>query len=94
VPNLIIQLNAEGLLEGVDPDSVVHVTTPLTVAPLAGGMASGSPSVMITCVLPDGRTLVAETSLKLFLQAAKIFNDRFADGRHRQRAAEGGHDEG
>jgi hypothetical protein len=41
------------------------------VAVLDGGMKSGRPSVAIRLDLPDGRTVVAETSARLFCVAAR-----------------------
>jgi hypothetical protein len=37
-----------------------------------GGMASGAASVILRMKLPDGKVLVAETSLALFLSAADV----------------------
>lgn len=50
---------------GEDPSKIVHVPgeTPWKVAILNGGMASGQPSIGLVIPLPDGWTLVAETSL-------------------------------
>lgn len=55
-------------LEGVD---VIHLTNPITVGSLAHGMSSGKPSVAFVFTLPDGRAVVAETSLELFVAAAR-----------------------
>ena len=47
------------------------------VAALDGGMTSGRPSVMLRFGLPDGRTVLAETSMRLFLTAARAFAARY-----------------
>lgn len=53
-----------------------------TVSGLSRGMASGSPSVsFIVEDLGDGRWLLAETSLKLFLTAADALRARYGDPR-------------
>jgi hypothetical protein len=58
---------------------VIHLANdapPMEVALLAGGMAGGRPSVAIRLDLPDGRTVVAETSFRLFMTAAAALKAR------------------
>lgn len=55
--------------------------TPLRITALAGGMMSGAPSVMLRLDLPDGRTVLAQTSLRLFLAAADMLRARYGDPR-------------
>jgi len=50
---------------------------PIQVALLDKGMQSGNPSVSIRFDLPDGKTVVAETSLKLFYTAARAMLARY-----------------
>jgi hypothetical protein len=52
------------------PEDVVHVTAPITIGTLEGGMVSGKTSLMLIIPLPDGKTLVAETSLAAFRAAS------------------------
>lgn len=52
---------------------------PIQIGALAGGMTSGEPSVAIRLDLPDGRTVVAELSLRLFMAAAHAFAARYGD---------------
>lgn len=52
----------------------------LGVAALAGGMSSGRPSVAFKFDLPDGRVVLAETSLRLFLAAADALRARYGSG--------------
>ncbi len=54
-------------------DRIIHVTTPWSVSRLKGGMKSGKSSVMIRIDLPDGRIVMAETSMELFQAAARAF---------------------
>lgn len=53
----------------------------IEIAGLAGGMASGKPSVMIRIDRPDGRVTIAETSLALLLTAADALKARYGDPR-------------
>jgi hypothetical protein len=68
-------------------DRLVHTTEPLRLTILDGGMTSGLPSVAIRLDLPDGKVVIAETSLQLFLTAAdalkttKYGDPRFPGGR-------------
>lgn len=52
---------------------------PIQIAAVEGGMQSGAPSVAIRIDLPDGRIVVAETSLRLFQMAAAALLGRFGD---------------
>lgn len=74
-----IELDLEG--EGAWPDlkekvaagQVIHLgndAPPIGVTALNKGTTSGRPSVCLRVDLPDGRTVLAETSLRLFLAAA------------------------
>jgi hypothetical protein len=56
----------------------------LQVAALPGGMMSGAPSVSIRIDLPDGRVVLTETSLALFLTAADMLKARHGDPRRGQ----------
>lgn len=61
--------------------SIVHVADgpPMQVAILQGGMKSGRPSVTIRVDLPDGRTVLAETSARLFCTAARAFMAKYPE---------------
>ncbi len=50
---------------------------PIQIAALEQGMTGGAPSVAIRFDLPDGRIVVAETSLKLFQAANAILLGKF-----------------
>lgn len=73
MPQLNILLEPDAALKGVDPDTVVFINTPVTVANMTGGMQSGKPSIMIIADLPDGKKAVIETSAELFMTAAEAF---------------------
>ena len=54
-------------------------TGAIKVAVLAGGMQSGRPSVMLRFELPDGKTVLAETSARLFCTAARAIMAKYPD---------------
>lgn len=63
-----------------DPMAVVNAIE-TTIGGIERGMQSGAPSVMIRVETPDGRTVIAETSLKLFLTAADALRAALGDPR-------------
>ena len=70
------------LKDKVGTDAVIHLgndAPPLQVALLDKGMGSGRPSVTLRLDLPDGRVVLAETSLRLFATAARGFAARYPD---------------
>lgn len=71
----------EPLWPDLNYKNVIHITTPMSVGGLAGGMGSGKPSVAIRFDLPDGNSIIAETSLELFLAAADALKTKFGDPR-------------
>lgn len=77
MPAMSLVFDGDGALAGIDRAKIVHVTEPIKVAALKGGMQSGKPSVAFLIPLPDGKTLVAETSMELFHAAARGFAARF-----------------
>jgi hypothetical protein len=79
---LNIILNGDNAFPDLDRDRVIHVGNdgpPIEVAVLAGGMTSGRPSLMIRIDLPDGQTVMAETSARLFCTAARAIMGRYPD---------------
>lgn len=51
----------------------------MKVMVLSNGMASGKPSVMIRFDLPDGKTVIAETSARLFASAGRMITAKHPD---------------
>lgn len=49
------------------------------VAILDGGMTSGKPSVALRITLPDGRTVIAQTTARLFCMAGRAFVAKYPD---------------
>jgi hypothetical protein len=62
--------------ELMDGRKVHHVTAPIGVGVLDGGMVSGNVSVALKLDLPDGSSVLVETSAKLFVQAAAYIKVR------------------
>jgi hypothetical protein len=78
MPYMNIILDAENAwpdLKSKPADQVISVDN-FHVAMLAGGMASGAASVAIRIDLPDGRTVIAQTSQALWDSAARAFRGR------------------
>lgn len=70
-------------LQGHAAGKLVHLghDAQIEVGALPGGMASGAPSVAFCFSLPDGRVVLAETSLALFLGAGDALKARYGDPR-------------
>lgn len=79
MPEMTIILRTPAWPDLVDkaPGKVVHVTAPIEVTGLEGGMQSGAASVAIRIDLEDGTTIVAETSLALFTTAARALEAKY-----------------
>lgn len=60
---------------------IIHLTGTIRVACLEGGTVSGKPSVGLGFELPDGKVVLAETTLALFLTAADAFKAKYGDPR-------------
>jgi hypothetical protein len=63
---------------------VANDAPPIKIAVLDGGMVSGRPSGAIRIDLPDGSSVVAETTARLFCSAGRAilarYPDLFSDG--------------
>jgi uncharacterized membrane protein len=74
----VIELDLEGDLAFKDLvgrySDVIHLSNDavIKIAALGGGMKSGLPSLAIRLDLPDGKVVIAETSLALFLSTADL----------------------
>jgi formylmethanofuran dehydrogenase subunit C len=86
---LAIDLRLDGdncwpeLAEPMRDGRVIHLGNDagaIGVAALGGGMVSGKTSVMLRIDLPDGRIVMAETSLALLLAAADAMRVRYPNG--------------
>lgn len=79
MPEIIIRLEKdEGNFEDVVVGKkVIPLTDPLYLTALAGGMSSGKASVAFGFVVDPTKFVIAETSLRLFLLAARLLIAKF-----------------
>ena len=70
------------LREKMARGEVIHIGNggKIAVAVLSGGMQSGKPSIMFRIDLPDGRTVMAETSWRLLRFACDAISARYGSG--------------
>jgi len=74
---LEVILDGDGAWPDLANKKIIRVTQGIQIAGLSRGMTSGAPSVSIRIDLPDGRTVIAETSLKLFVGAAEALKAKY-----------------
>lgn len=77
--SLQIHIEGDGCWKDLEAkrDQIIHVTDGMEIAALSGGMESGRPSISLRIDLPDGRVVIAELSMRLFLTAARAFAARY-----------------
>lgn len=74
MPALRILLNVEGEFKDLKGERTIHLSDPsMAIGRLPKGMESGKSSVVIRLDLPNGTTILAETSMALFLNCARAF---------------------
>lgn len=70
----------DGRWDDLKEEQVRYATDkPLEVIVLDKGMASGRPSVAFRIDLPDGTSVIAETSARLFCTAANAVTAKYPD---------------
>lgn len=77
---LTVKLEGDGAWPDLRTKNFIHVANgapPIEVAVLDGGLASGRPSVAIRIELPDGQTVVAETTARLFVTAGRAIAAKY-----------------
>lgn len=77
MPELIIKLEGDGIIENFPPEKVIFIETPVILTSLPKGMSSGLPSVSFIADLPDGRKVIIQTSAKLLILAAISLRIRY-----------------
>lgn len=77
---LTIVLEGDGAFGDVPREKLAHGQLQRVCA-LSGGMESGKPSVALLVATDDGKYVLAETSMALFLGAADAFRARHGDPR-------------
>jgi hypothetical protein len=77
---LMVKLEGDGAWPDLAGRDVIYLgndAPPIQVTGLKGGTRRGAPSVALRLDLPDGRVVIAETSLKLFGVAADALRAHF-----------------
>ncbi len=80
MPMMTVILEGDNAWPDLKDKEFIHLgneAPAIEVAVLSAGMTSGRPSVGIKIELPDGQTVVAETSALLFCTAAKAIMARY-----------------
>lgn len=78
------------IAQKVERGEVIHlVGEGLQLALLPGGMSSGAASVMLRIDLPDGRVVIAETSMALLETAVRTFQGALSGIAVRAKGAQG-----
>lgn len=72
-------INFDGKWDDLKDEAIHYADTPLKVIVLDKGMASGRPSVAFRIDLPDGTSVIAETSARLFCTAANAVTAKYPD---------------
>ena len=82
MPVITVDFAPDGVGNDIPADKMIHLgneAPPIVAYVLDGGMSSGKPSVMLRIDLPDGRTVLAETSARLFCTVGRMIMARYAD---------------
>jgi len=77
--SLILDGTQEGSGPPFDPSTVLHVTSAIKVIGMPNGTAAGKPTVMIRATLPDGHEVFIETTMALFVMAARGLLARYGE---------------
>jgi hypothetical protein len=80
MPSLTLKLNGDGAWPDLRVKPFVHLRDDgpaIEIAVLNSGMSSGRPSVAIRLDLPDGTTVLAQTSARLFCSAGRAIAARY-----------------
>jgi len=77
MPSIIVKLDGPEALTPIPEGATLHhVTEPIEIALVIGGMQSGAPSVMFSIPLPDGSRVVVGTSLALLDATCRAMRGR------------------
>lgn len=80
MPIINLKLDGDGAWTDLQGKDYIHLTGDVPaweIVALEGGMGTGNPSLALRLDLPDGRVVVAETSVKAFLTTAAAIRARF-----------------
>jgi len=79
MPMIDLKLDGDAAFGDVPREKMIDASeAPWRIACLEGGMSSGRPSVALLIELPDGRVVVAQTSVRAFVAAGRAMAARFA----------------
>lgn len=83
VRDLCARRGTDDVSDLVSRGDVIHLgaDASIEIGALPAGMASGKPSIAFGFALPDGRVVLAESSLQLLLTAADAFRAKYGDPR-------------
>jgi hypothetical protein len=79
---IFIGKGEDGPWRDLQDKPIIHLgngTKAIQIGVLEGGMTSGLPSVALRIDLPDGQTVIAETSARLFVSAGNAVQARYPD---------------
>jgi hypothetical protein len=82
MPTIKLDLDGDDAWEDLADrrDQIIHLPDePIRLAVLDGGMVSGRPSVALRLDLPDGRVVIAETSLALLSASVRAIWARYGE---------------
>lgn len=74
-----VDLRGNGAFKDFQNKEIIHLKSTIRVAALTSGLTSGKTSVAFGFELPDGRAVLAETSLKMFLTSADMLRAKFGE---------------
>ena len=78
MPTLDVQIDGDGCWPDLIEKGYIRGEL-VAIATLPKGTSEGNPTVTIRVELPNGITVLAETTLRLFGQAAAAFRGRYGE---------------
>lgn len=84
IPLSVQFVGEDGMIKwpATNPEKTIHLGNGgpgMQVAVLEKGMQGGKPSIMLRIDLPDGKTVLAETSARLWCTAARMIMVKYPD---------------
>lgn len=79
---IILTFDGDNAWPDLREKTVLHLANgapPIQVAVLDGGTTQGRPSIAVRLDLPDGQTVIAETTARLFVTAARAIWAKYPD---------------
>lgn len=81
MPQIILELQGDGAWPDLKDREVINIPddVPIKIIALPGGMQGGRDSIAIRFDTGEKSSVVAQTSVRLFLQAAAAIRGRFGE---------------